>query len=171
MSYKSEDIQVQVSRRVLWVGSQAYPLQNIARASTLETFVNRGAAVWAFVKSVLRWGVLGSIGWAALSLGGDDTSDIRIVMIAVVLAVLAYKLFRLVRVLSTPTLYSLVIETAGSPNHALTSDDRELVIRIVHDVMDAIDNAEAAFTYNVKNYHGDVIKQIGDRNVGKQATT
>ncbi|MFI6084014.1 DUF6232 family protein [Streptomyces sp. NPDC051217] len=171
MSYKSELIQVQVSRRVLWVGSQAYPLQNIARASTLETVINRGAAIWSFVKAFLTWGILGVVVSAALSAGGDETSGYVTWVVAIVLAILAYKAFLLIRVLSTPTLYSLVIETAGSPNHALTSDDRDLVIRIVHDIMDAIDNAEAAFTYNVKHYHGDVIKQIGNNNVGKKATT
>jgi hypothetical protein len=44
VSYKRELIDVAVSRQVLWVGSEAYPLQNIARAQTLRLVPNRRAA-------------------------------------------------------------------------------------------------------------------------------
>jgi hypothetical protein len=35
---RREVIDVKVVRRVLWVGAEAYPLRNIARATTINSF-------------------------------------------------------------------------------------------------------------------------------------
>ena len=61
MSYKREVINVRVSRRVLWVGAQAYPLQNIARAQTIKLVPKREAAVRHYVMAVILWVLLASI--------------------------------------------------------------------------------------------------------------
>jgi hypothetical protein len=45
MFHKREVIEVSVNRRVLWIGSAAYLLHNIARAQTIELVRNRAKAL------------------------------------------------------------------------------------------------------------------------------
>lgn len=174
MSYKREVIDVRVSRRILWVGAEAYPLHNIARAQTIKLVVNRGAAIRSFVKSLLLWAILGAAGVLAINAAGSNstnTSNItnaRNAVVAVALLMVGVSLFKLVRTLSTRKLYALVIETAGTPRTALVGTDENVVGRLVYQIMDAIDNPQAEFQLRVENFHvGDKIQQFGNHNLGK----
>lgn len=158
MSYKREFINVRVSRRILWVGAEAYPLQNIARAQTIEIVPRRGAAIGRYVMMVVLW----------LILGGAAALAIHALAVLVALVLIVISTIRLIKALSRRTFYALVIETAGTPRTALVSADRNMVNRLVHLIMDAIDNPQAEFQFQVENFHvGDKIQQFGNQNVGK----
>jgi hypothetical protein len=45
MSIQHESINVRVSKRILWFGSEAYPLHNITRTNTLKLVPKRGVAI------------------------------------------------------------------------------------------------------------------------------
>ncbi len=171
MSYKREFINVRVSRRVLWVGAEAYPLQNIARAQTIKIVPKRGAAVGRYIAAVVLWVILGIVAAAAISSAmrfGYNYQSTSGVVVIVVLVLIVISTIRLIRVLSRRTLYALVIETAGTPYTALVSADGNMVTRLVHLIMDAIDNPQAEFQLQVENFHvGDKIQQFGNQNVGK----
>jgi hypothetical protein len=49
----SSEIDVRVNQGILWVGSEAYPLRNIARVQPVKVVPNRGAAVRVFVIRIL----------------------------------------------------------------------------------------------------------------------
>jgi hypothetical protein len=158
VSYKREFINVRVSRRILWVGAEAYPLQNIARAQTIEIVPRRGAAIGRYVMMVVLW----------LILGGAAALAIHALAVLFALALIVISTIRLIKALSRRTFYALVIETAGTPRTALVSADRNMVNRLVHLIMDAIDNPQAEFQFQVENFHvGDKIQQFGNQNVGK----
>src|SRR5713101_3720330 len=93
VSYERELITVRVSRRVLWVGAQAYPLQNIARAQTIKLVSNRRAAIRHYVVAVIFWVILGIA--AALFLPPA-------IALIIMLALIGISTIRLKRVLSKP---------------------------------------------------------------------
>ncbi|MEU6803218.1 DUF6232 family protein [Streptomyces neyagawaensis] len=169
---KREIIDVRVSRRVLWVGGEAYPLHNIARAAAVRIVPDRAGAVGRFLRNVLLVVLLGIIAGVALdSSPSSPVSELgSLESLGFVAAVLcAAFTVQLLSVLCRRTYYALVVETAGAPFTALTSRDPEVVSRLVHRIMDAIDNPEAEFHVKVENYHlGDKINMVGgERNIGK----
>src|SRR5215475_1536576 len=55
----SKSIKVSVSRRILHIGSAAYPLNNIARVQSQELEIKRWPAIRAFIVLTLLWIALG----------------------------------------------------------------------------------------------------------------
>ncbi|MFG2979629.1 DUF6232 family protein [Streptomyces sp. NPDC048258] len=154
---RREVIQVRVSKRVLWIGGEAYPLQNIARATTWRIDPERGRAVGQFIKSMLTLGILTVIAFAALQgVAGDQLMN-GVTFAALALA--AFFLYRLISVLTTRTYYALVIETSGTPRTLLASADQQEVQQLVLDIMEAIDDPHADFSRPINTYN---IGQIGD---------
>jgi len=145
---KSEDIEVKVERGVLWVGAEAYPLQNIARARTVRLVPNRAWAVRRFVVTVVLWALLGIAGAVALRLANRQNSSsgyhlmhdggTAAIVIAVVLAAVAL-ITLLVRV-SRRTFYALVIETAGTPRGVLVSTSKAELGGLVRTIMETIND-------------------------------
>lgn len=166
---KRETINVRVSRRVLWVGSEAYPLQNIARAQALKLTYKRPSPFANYIKALVRCAVLGVIAIVALKLAKLQSSQpINLVEVAVFALAVIATIRLIVALRKKRTYYALVIETAGTPNTALVSTDEGVVNQLVYQIMDAIDNPQAEFQMQVENFHvGDKIQQFGDRNVGK----
>jgi len=173
---RNEIIEVRIGRQVLWVGAEAYPLQNIARAQTVKVVPNRAAAMGRYLTAVVFWVILGTAAVVAMkqssrlsSVQGANTLHAAGVgVLVLVLALFAVSTVRLIMVLSARTYYALVIETAGTPRRALVSTGENLVRRLVDEVMEAIDNPVAEFKELVTNYHvGDKIYQYGDFNIGK----
>lgn len=170
VSYRSEVIDVSVSRQVLWVGTEAYPLQNIARAQIIKLVPDREAVWRRYQKTVVSWVFLGVAATVAIALAPRLTSlqslnavqavhavhavqgvAAGVLVLGVVLVVIST--IRLTSTLSKQrTFYALVIETAGSPRRALVSTDENLVIKLVHKIMDAVDNPDARFHYTVENF-------------------
>ncbi|MEV5593831.1 DUF6232 family protein [Streptomyces sp. NPDC052496] len=161
-------INVEVSRRTLWVGSAAYPLHNIACVTTTEVKPRFSVVM----KRARPW-MLGSFAvLMALSVGagGGGTTGVSVssVFLAVLLMLLASGLIWLFTALPRRELHRLDIETAGAPYAILTSPDKNLVAHIARSVMDAIDNPQTEFQFQVENFHvGDSIKQFGNHNTAK----
>ncbi|MEU6622098.1 DUF6232 family protein [Streptomyces litmocidini] len=150
-------IRVEVSKRVLWIGASAYPLQNIARATTVRIKPPRARAVGNFVKAVLVTGLLLVAALALAQSGELSGSDRELITrgAGVTAAVLvAAFLVRLLVVLFTRTYYALVVETSGNPLTLLASLDRDEVHQLVRDIMRAIeDPAFAGFTKQMVTYN------------------
>ena len=170
---KREVINVRVSRRILWVGAEAYPLHNIARATTVRIRPRRMVALgqflaYALVLLIVSAGVVSSASHRELANAGAGTVTNLVLFLDCALGFVL--VVRLVSVLVTPVYHALVIETAGTPYTALVSTDKAVVSELVFRIMDAIDNPEAEFQVQVENYHiGDKINMIGgNNNVGKQ---
>jgi Family of unknown function (DUF6232) len=131
-------VNVRISRRVLWIGGDAYPLQNVARAATIRgKFGSRisdqprvlGCLLpllffaLVMLSTVMWWGH-----WYALAIAP---------WALIVLALVA-------RAMKKPV-YSLVIETSGSSCTVLTSTNKDYLDRIVWEIMSAIDNPGAEY--------------------------
>jgi len=167
---RTEIIDVGVRRQILWVGGEAYPLHNIARAMTVKLVPRRGSAVGAFVRAVLLWAFLGLGGVVALryaELSRSDADMLTNYLALGAVALMAVSTIKLLVALARPTLYALVIETAGTPRTAVVSPNRALLNQLVEQIMDAINNPSTAFNVQVENYYGgNHVKQYGSQNVG-----
>jgi hypothetical protein len=167
---KSEVINVRISRRVLWIGGDAYPLQNIARAQTLQVTPPRETPIREYIKSVAGWVFLGIGVTIVLNIASMHASTLVGLLWLAILAALVVRTFKLISALRNrkQTYYALVIETAGTPNTALVSPDSGVVFELVQEIMAAIDNPQAEYSQQVTNVHlGDKITQFGNDNVGK----
>jgi Family of unknown function (DUF6232) len=155
-------VNVRISKRVLWVGTEAYPLQNIARAQAVKVIPK---SPWTG-KSRAAGGCLGFIAfWMVVALGAALHSVGAVLFVAAVIA--AVIIVVLARRKKQPY-YALIIETSGNPRRALVSTDGAKVGNLVQKIMDAIDDPEAEFQTVVHNVqYGDNFVQVGDRNVGK----
>jgi hypothetical protein len=163
MSYKSKVIDVEVRNQVLWIGGDAYPVQNIARARTVGLRLNRAAAVRRYLKAVVLWVVL-AIGAAVADAKGLKGVGAAIILLLVVLVIIST--IRLIRVLSLKTFYALVIETAGTPHTALVSTDEGTLRELVGKIMEAMHSAAVTFHQAIQNFdlRGAQGTQIGDGN-------
>lgn len=162
MDSANNAVEVRISKRVLWVGSEAYPLQNIARAQAVRVTPK---SRWTG-KSLAAVGCLGFLAlWLIVGLAAAARSPA--VILLVVALVVAAIIVALSRRKKAPY-YALIIETSGNPRRALVSTDGAKVGNLVQEIMDAIDNPEAEFQTVVHNVqYGDNFVQVGDRNVGK----
>ncbi|MEU4120429.1 DUF6232 family protein [Kitasatospora sp. NPDC028055] len=159
-------IDVSVSRRVLWVGGDAYPLGNIARARQFMVVPRRSFAIRRFLRA------LGSLFALLLAISfvseAQKNDSVKAVGGWVVIALFALSVYRLVQRLRMKPLYKLIIETSSSSNTAVVSHDSAEVSTLIRLIMDAIDNPQAEFALQVENIHiGDRINQYGDHNTGK----
>jgi len=163
MSVTHETIDVRVSKRILWFGTEAYPLPNITRTNTQILKPNRGAAIRSYAISVAIW-----LTAAIIVLSAAPGVFSALVLIAV-LAWIAMKTRNLIDLLKL-TLHELVIETAAGSHRGLISKNGEVVAELSFRITDAINNPYAEFQMKVKNYHvGDQITMFGDNNLGKVA--
>lgn len=156
------NVNVRVSKRVLWVGEDAYPLQNIARAR---------AALWKPDANKGLNGCLGCLGTAVVIaiLAGASASKNTALTAVVWVLVIGAAVAAVVWSRRRKPRYALQIETSGNPFTVLVNTDKEQLDRLVREIMDAIDNPEAEFQMQVENMHvGDRIFQVGDHNTGKR---
>ncbi|MFF2149095.1 DUF6232 family protein [Kitasatospora sp. NPDC058190] len=162
-------IDVRVSRRVLWIGGDAYPLQHIARARQLVWWPpKRLRTVIRFVRQVI--GLLVAAGFVgALTKNATDQPMARAVPGVLLVAALLFCLYRFVTRLRQKAVYKLVIETSNSATTAVVSHDARQIGNLIQMIMEAIDNPQAEFALQVENVHiGDKITQYGDHNTGKR---
>ncbi|MBO1414748.1 DUF6232 family protein [Streptomyces sp. FH025] len=161
-------IDVSVSRRVLWVAKDAYPLGHIARARQLVWWPpKRSRVIIGYVRKV--FGVLVAFGILnALTGGALRNTAASAVPSLILLGFLAYHTYRLVTQLRQKPLYKLVIETSSSSVTAVVSYHAWQIEDLIQRIMEAIDNPQAEFAIQVENVHiGDQINQYGDHNTGK----
>ncbi|WP_416984303.1 DUF6232 family protein [Streptomyces sp. T028] len=152
-------VQVRVNEGVLWVEGEAYPLRNISHVGQRVLVVDRRAAWKRFIqRSVVCFFVGGLVGAGAGTPG-----------LIIWLAVQGLLIWQLVKVLSKPTLYGLVLNTSGTQRDAVWSTEKDEITYLVGEITKAIGHPDVAqITYNVQHaVNGDVINQYGDNNVGK----
>ncbi|MFJ9776296.1 DUF6232 family protein [Kitasatospora sp. NPDC101157] len=162
-------IDVRVSRRVLWIGGDAYPLQHIARARQLVWWPpKRSRTVIRFVRQV--FGLLFAVSLlSALTHNSTDQAQAAAVPGVLLLAGFAFCLYRFVTRLRQKPVYKLVIETSNAATTAVVSHNSWQITNLIQLIMEAIDNPQAEFALQVENLHvGDKITQYGDHNTGKR---
>lgn len=163
------DTEVQVTRRVLWVGGDAYPLQNIARAQVRTLYPRRGMPVRDFLKGILRWLAFAVVAVIALTLIGLRDAATYVFLVLVILVLVS--VVKLIHAISSERekkeYYLLVLQTSGDPRTLLASTDRDQIYELVQTIMAAIDDAAVSYHNWISNYYGDVIRQYGNDNIGK----
>jgi hypothetical protein len=177
---KSRVIEVRIEQGVLWVGPEAYPLHNIARARTARLIPDRAAAVRGFVIKVVWCVFLGIVRAGALDLARHRDpgrnyhalQEIGTAAFLIAAALFAIGFITLLVRVSRRTFYALVVETAGTPFGVLVSTDQAEVAGLVRTIMEAINNPASRpyhntfVTYDMRGAQG---VQIGDR--GRQNNT
>ncbi|MGD0062200.1 MAG: DUF6232 family protein [Streptosporangiaceae bacterium] len=142
-------MEVQVKDRVLWIGSDAYPVNNIARTQMRELTFKRKPAWGKFWKSILKWlavAIVATLGVAALHL----QSAINIIWL-VMLVIFIVDVIRLFVDLSKKdqVYYALVIETSGASRTPLVTKDNAIIYEIIDQVMRAINGEAVRFLQQV----------------------
>ncbi|MBH1934925.1 hypothetical protein I5Q34_11675 [Streptomyces sp. AV19] len=172
-------IDLRVSKRLLWVGRAAYPLQNIARVHTFTLHPKRKEATVRFLKNValtLAVAIALTVLGGATALANREASEgiISFVWWGVI-AALIYFLVQLVMVLSADSHYVLAVETNGRSTAVVTSANPHHLDRLVGQISHAIENPGAEFqvtvdsiTINPQSYYfGDNVNMYGGTgNVG-----
>jgi hypothetical protein len=165
MVYRGERLKVGVHNQVLWVGAEAYPVHNIARARTIVLRPRRGRAVFRFLGYVVLWIVLGFAGAVAINNFDLPWRDANLLsgLPFIVGALILINLIALIRTLATRTLYALDIETSGSPHTALVSEREDQLTMIMMNIMDAINNPHLSYgPVSVQQINAEKIGMIGD---------
>lgn len=172
---KQETIEVQVKDRVLWIGSDAYPVNNISRTQMRELTFKRKPAWGRFWKSILKWlaiAIVATIGAAALHF----RAAINIIWL-VMLAIFIIDVIRLLVDLSKKdqVYYALVIETSGASRTPIVTRDSAIIYEIIDQVMRAINGEAVRFVQQVSvvtgsqyNFRDNSVGQFGGQgNVGR----
>jgi hypothetical protein len=135
-------VNVLITGRILWVGAEAYPLQNIARAQTIKLIPRRGKAVRSYLIAIAFCAALGVAPAVAAMKVAIPSSALKVLhgaeILAVALVVIS-SIWLIIR-LSAPTLYALFIETSGTPHRVLASRDENRLNQVVYNIMDAIEH-------------------------------
>ncbi|WP_369184385.1 DUF6232 family protein [Streptomyces sp. Y1] len=158
-----------MSRRVLWVGGDAYQLTHIARARQLAWYPpKRTRVVIRFVRQVFGLAAAATI-LGAVTANSSNQGAAAAVPGVLLVAGLAYFVYRLVTQLRQRPLYRLVLEMSNASTTAVVSHDARQIGALIRMIMEAIDNPAAEFAVQIENVHvGDTINQYGDHNIGKQ---
>jgi len=163
---KEETIDVRVADRVLWIGPDAYPVNNISRTQARTLTFKRKPAWGKFWKSIFKWvavAIAATIGAAALHLH----SAINIIWLAM-LVIFIIDVIRLLLDLrdKDDVYYALLIETSGASRTPLVTKDRAVVYEIIDQVMRAINGEAVRFLQQVNVVTGDQYN-FRDNSVGQ----
>ncbi|MEV8625934.1 DUF6232 family protein [Streptomyces sp. NPDC051079] len=165
MPRRGGTLEIAVRRRMLWVGSAAFPLHNLSRVEAFRLKPDRGAAFVRF----LKWlAVVAAVYVAFNVMNGGDTSlaEDASPVLAMVVIVLIIVLIKELAEASKPI---LAVETAGGSLAIVTLPSMDQLREIAGQVVHAIDHPEAEFTayvHQLNNYNGPVINQTGTGNTG-----
>lgn len=177
MKVKHNDVRVRISRRILWVGEQAYPLSQVVRVHPAELRLRRTAAVKEFGRRAGATIALAVLGLVAIScLGRAVPTSVWVVFWLITGAMVAVHSARLIRLLRLPKLYVLRVAMAGSEQAAVVSTDRRKIYDLTAQVADAIDNPAAEYEVRVDNIEfvlGDKVdgdKVLGDKKIFEGAS-
>ncbi|WP_251054657.1 DUF6232 family protein [Streptomyces sp. ISL-66] len=151
-------VQVRVQEGVLWIQGEAYPLRNISHVGQRVLEVDKGAAWKQFIRRALLCIVLGAI---AVAIFGN---------LAGILAVVVFGLlvWQLVKTISRPPVYGLVLNTSGIQRDAVWSLDHQEIETLVFEITKAIGRPDSGpVTINIKEaVVGDQIKMYGAGAIG-----
>lgn len=159
MASSNSTVQVRVQEGVLWVEGEAYPLRNISHVGQRVLEVNKGAAWKQFIRRALLCLVVGGI---ATAIFGNFVAVLTV-------AVLGLLIWQLVKVISRPPVYGLVLNTSGIQREAVWSLDHSEIETLVYEITKAIGRPDAGpVTINIKEaVMGDQIKQYGAGSIGR----
>ncbi|MFI6702493.1 DUF6232 family protein [Streptomyces sp. NPDC050509] len=176
---RSVPVELRVSKRLLWVGGAAYPLQNVARVYTLTIRPRRKEAVATFCKSVL---ITLAVAFALTILGvasalrdEELAGNLLNVVWIVSVGALIYFFVELMSVLTAQSHYVLAVETSGPSTAVVTSANRQHLDQLAGYIAHAIENPETEFQVKVESisispnnyYFGDNVNMYGGNgNVG-----
>lgn len=163
---KEETIDVQVRDRVLWIGSDAYPVNNISRTQARQLTIKRKPAWGKFWKSILKWlviAIVAAIGAAAVNFRSAN----NIIWVAM-LAIVIINVIRLLVDLSKndQIYYALVIETSGASRTPIVTRNQAVIHEIIDQVMRAINGEAIQFYQQVSVITGDQYN-FRDNSVGQ----
>jgi hypothetical protein len=172
MKVKHKDIRVRISRRILWVGPQAYPLSQVVRVHPVELRLKRLPILMDFGRRGGATIALAVLGLIAVSCAGRALPTAAwVVYWLVVGGLLAFHIAQLVRLWRLPKMYVLRVAMAGSEQAAVVSTDKKKIDDLTTQVADAIDNPAAEFEVRVDNIefvYGDKVdgdKVLGDKTI------
>ncbi|MGW6860945.1 DUF6232 family protein [Streptomyces xanthophaeus] len=160
---------LQVSRRMLWIGSAAFPLHNITRVEAFKVKPDLGATLlrllkWLFVTAV----VYAVVNYASRDDArvGEDGNPLFLVILVVLVVLCLKDLFQA----SKPV---LAVETASGSEVVVTLPNMDELRQIAGLITHAIDNPAAEFSAyvnqinNTTNHYGPVVNMNnGQRNTG-----
>jgi hypothetical protein len=152
---RQETIEVQVKDRVLWIGSDAYPVNNISRTQSRELTFKRKPAWGKFWKSIFKWLAIAIV--ATIGLGAIHLRTAIDIIWLVMLVIVIVDIIRLFVDLSKKDdiYYALVIETSGASRTPLVTKNRAVVLEIIDQVMRAINGEAVRFVQQVSVVTGD----------------
>src|SRR4051812_6680742 len=102
------DVEVRISRRTLWVDSQAYPLAHVTRVRPLEIKPRYSGITRAYLREAGACVALGLVGLVAIGCTGAALPQwVATVFALLVFAVLMSRTVQLIRRLTRPTMYVL----------------------------------------------------------------
>jgi hypothetical protein len=173
MRVKTEEVDFRISRRILWVGSNAYPLPQVSSVRPIEVIPRRGRMLAQYGRRAGATVVVGFVGLTISACLGRAVPPVVDAVVAVAMVgVVVWHTVELIRRLRRGRLYVLRVSTAGNQHSALVSRNRELIEDLTRRVADAIDNPAAEFAISVENleivkgdkYGGDHVE--GDKYFG-----
>lgn len=164
--------EIRISKRVVWIGHQVYPLANISRVQTLHVVWSGKYATWYPLGGITLLVLL----YAVIVVGAQeipplpdldvDTEAVRQVagfLLVACAAGIAYLVgVLLYRLLIRKPRYALVVETAGTQYTALSGTDEAEIHRIEWTIVAAIEDPPQS--EQVVQIHGDVV--LGDKHIG-----
>jgi Family of unknown function (DUF6232) len=159
-------IEVQVKDRVLWIGPDAYPVNNISRTQSRQLTFKRQPPWGKFWKSILKWlalAVVVSIVAGALHLGA--VAGVIWLAMLVILVIYGARLFSDLSK-KDEIYYALVIETSGASRTPLVTRNQAVVNEIIDQVMRAINGEAVRFVQQVSVVSGNQYN-LSDNSVGQ----
>ncbi|MFD3941331.1 DUF6232 family protein [Streptomyces sp. NPDC058579] len=179
----SDAVELKVSKRLLWVGRAAYPLQNVARVHTFTLVPRRGQAFWRFMKRIsvtlllalLLAMVTDQPSYDSYDSYSSDSDGIAPLLWFVVVCAVVYFIGDMLSVVLAKSHFVLAVETSGPSQAVVTSRDRAYLTQLVHTITDALENPDNEFRVQVERvmiskpsnyYFGDAVNMYGSGNVG-----
>ncbi|GAA0403229.1 hypothetical protein Acor_33560 [Acrocarpospora corrugata] len=160
--------QIRISKRVVQIGHQVYPLANISRVQSLRVVWVGKSATFYPLRQIVGTALLAGAILAGITVVPDLNLDFEIgemsqqafngvavlagLRIAYLLMVLLYRMLRRQQ-------YSLVIETAGTQFTALSGTDLQEIQRIKDEIVGAIEDPPTE--ERTIQVHGDLV--LGDQ--------
>jgi hypothetical protein len=178
-------VDLRISKRLLWIGTAAYPLQNIARVYTFTLRPRRKEAALLFLKRAGLTVVVAMLvsfpGLLGVVLSGGKSSGFGTFASMVWFAAFGigiYCFVDLMNVLAAPSHYVLAVETSGASTGLVTSRHPQYLDQLVGQISHAIDHPDTEFQVRVDTisispnhyYFGDNVNMYGGNgNVGMAA--
>ncbi|MET9701988.1 DUF6232 family protein [Streptomyces griseus] len=154
-----------VNRRMLWIGSAAFPLDNLTRVEATKVKPQRGATFLSF----LKWLALTAVVYVVVNASSGGDARIGESGNPVFVVFLVGLVMYFIKELLEPAKPILAVETAGGSLAVVTLPSVDELRTIAGQIVHAINHPEAEFTayvHELNNYNGPVFNQNGGTNTG-----